>query len=70
MRVFSVQYVGEITVECFGFLYRYTLMGADTFASNDPWGVKDEPEEFAGRSNIDIRQQQQTIIQGEISSFY
>ncbi|KAJ8318009.1 hypothetical protein KUTeg_003100 [Tegillarca granosa] len=44
---------------------RYNLMGstaADTFGSGDPWGMRDEPEEFQGVSNEAIRQQQQHII--------
>jgi hypothetical protein len=26
-------------------------MGTDTFSNNDPWGVRDEPDDFQGRSN-------------------
>ncbi|CAG2230959.1 STX8 [Mytilus edulis] len=42
---------------------RNTLIGTDTFGNNDPWGVKDEPEDFKGRSNTEVRTQQQQIIQ-------
>ncbi|VDI46506.1 syntaxin-8-like [Mytilus galloprovincialis] len=42
---------------------RNTLIGTDTFGNNDPWGVKDEPEDFQGRSNTEVRTQQQQIIQ-------
>ena len=38
-------------------------MGTDTFSNNDPWGVRDEPDDFQGISNTDIRQQQQSIIE-------
>lgn len=48
------------------FSRRMNLMGTDTFSNNDPWGVRDEPEDFQGRSNTDIRQQQQSIIQRKI----
>ena len=42
---------------------RRNLMGTDTFSNNDPWGVRDEPDDFQGISNTDIRQQQQSIIE-------
>ena len=45
------------------FFCRMNIMGTDTFSNNDPWGVRDEPDDFQGRSNTDIRQQQQSIIQ-------
>ncbi|KAK3090808.1 hypothetical protein FSP39_014833 [Pinctada imbricata] len=44
---------------------RYSLMGTggvDAFGSSDPWGMREEPEDFQGMSNQDIRQQQQHAI--------
>lgn len=38
--------------------------GASGFGGRDPWGVRDEPEEFEGFDNQAIAQQQKTIIQG------
>lgn len=40
--------------------------GASGFGGRDPWGVRDEPEEFEGLDNQDIAQQQKTIIQGSV----
>ncbi|XP_061181988.1 syntaxin-8-like [Saccostrea echinata] len=44
---------------------RSSLMGggASGFGGRDPWGVRDEPEEYEGMDNQGIAQQQQTIIQ-------
>jgi hypothetical protein len=41
-------------------------MGASGFGGRDPWGVRDEPEEYEGMDNHDIAQQQKTIIQGMV----
>lgn len=43
---------------------RSSLMGAGAsgFGGRDPWGVRDEPEEFEGFDNQAIAQQQKTII--------
>lgn len=40
--------------------------GASGFGGRDPWGVRDEPEEFEGFDNQAIAQQQKTIIQGSV----
>ncbi|XP_033740346.1 syntaxin-8-like [Pecten maximus] len=44
---------------------RYSLMGSagDTFGSNDPWGMRDDPDEYRDMSNNDLRNQQQQVIQ-------
>ncbi|XP_048761035.2 syntaxin-8-like [Ostrea edulis] len=42
---------------------RSSLMGASGFGGRDPWGVRDEPEEYEGMDNHGIAQQQKTIIQ-------
>ncbi|XP_041363468.1 syntaxin-8-like [Gigantopelta aegis] len=41
---------------------RSSLLGAETFSSNDPWGMSDEPEQFRGVGNADIQTQQQDVI--------
>lgn len=43
--------------------------GASGFGGRDPWGVRDEPEEFEGFDNQAIAQQQKTIIQGIFDIF-
>ena len=39
-------------------------MGAGASGGRDPWGVRDDPEEYEGMDNQSIAQQQKTIIQG------
>ena len=43
--------------------------GVDAFGSSDPWGMREEPEDFRGLSNQDIRQQQEQAIRGKTIQF-
>ena len=38
------------------------MMGGND--ANDPWGMREEPDEIQGLGNMEIRQQQQHIIRG------
>ena len=40
------------------------MMGGND--ANDPWGMREEPDEIQGLGNMEIRQQQQHIIRGMI----
>ncbi|XP_022319500.2 syntaxin-8-like isoform X1 [Crassostrea virginica] len=42
---------------------RSSLVGAGASGGRDPWGVRDDPEEYEGMDNQSIAQQQKTIIQ-------
>ena len=52
-----------LTVEGTDVFYRYNLMMGGNDA-NDPWGMREEPDEIQGLGNMEIRQQQQHIIRG------
>lgn len=56
--------------KCNGFClyFRQSLLGnrgTDTFASSDPWGMNEDPDNFRGVANNEIQAQQQDIIRGE-----
>ena len=40
------------------------MMGGND--ANDPWGMREEPDEIQGLGNMEIRQQQQHIIRGSL----
>ncbi|KAH3863105.1 hypothetical protein DPMN_026083 [Dreissena polymorpha] len=44
-------------------MYRSQLLAGGV--DSDPWGVKEEPEEFKGIQNTGLRVQQQQIIKGK-----